>query len=283
MGILKKKRGRKEQETEVTLDLGYEKAYLIETPEECGLVIGKTHGIGARSSQQDSFGVSDLAKDVVLEKGVMAVLADGMGGLSAGEKASMATIISCLHYFDTHTFEGSVPDGLVEMTESVNAEVKEVLGDLCGTSGSTMVAAYVRDDELYWVSVGDSRIFLYRDGELTQLNRDHNYAADLMEKVDAGELTMEEALADPQRNALTSYIGIALLERIDGNREALELLAGDRIMLVSDGVYNTLSEAEILALMQYAVGKSMMSLGVQIESRKKPNQDNYTALLLEVQ
>lgn len=274
---LKRLKGKKE---EVTLDLGYEKNYLTEMPAECGLTIGKAHGIGKRSRQQDSFGISDLKEEVIAEKGILAILADGMGGLSDGEKASMATVISCLNYFDTHDMDEDISEYLVSMAENANREVREALGGRSGASGSTLAAALVKEKKLFWLSVGDSRIFLYRDGILEQLSKDHNYAAQLQEKVKTGEITPEEALNDPQKNALTSYIGISLLEEIDYNTVALR--EDDRILLMSDGAYNSLTEEEMIESMQFPVGKSMMRIGMQIEGKRKKNQDNYTALILEI-
>lgn len=276
LGIFGRKR------CEATIDLGYERTYQIETPAECGLLIGKAHGIGTRNKQQDSFGISELKMDIIEEKGVLAVLADGMGGLSGGEKASMATVISCLHYFDTHNMKEDVVKHLVSMVQNANMEVKEALGGSSGESGSTLAAALVKDRELFWLSVGDSRIFLYRDGVLEQMSKDHNYAADLRERVEAGELTPEEAFNDPQKNALTSYIGIRQLEKIDYAKKPIALQKEDRILLVSDGVYNSLTTKEIADSMQFSIGKSMMRLGMQIEGKRKKNQDNYTAIVLEV-
>lgn len=276
------KRRFKKEKVQVTVDLGYEKAYQIETPEDCELRIGKAHGIGARSKQQDSFGVSQMQEDVIRDKGILAILADGMGGMANGEKASMATVISCLNYFDTHDMSESVSDDMLAMAENANVEVKDVLGDSRGASGSTLVGVHIKDGEMFWVSVGDSRIFLYRDGELQQISRDHNYAAVLQERVEAGEITQEEALCDPQKDALTSYIGIEFLEEIDYNTESLALFEGDKILLTSDGVYNTLTTEEIEDALKFSAGRAMMHLGMQVEGKKKKNQDNYTALVLEV-
>ena len=270
------------KQKEITVDLGHEKTYQIDTPEGCGVLLGKVHGIGRRSKQQDSFGVSELKEDNVRDKGILAVVADGMGGLSDGEKASMATVISCLNYFETHSSTENASEVLVSMAENANTEVKEVLEESGGFSGSTLIAALVKEKELFWVSIGDSHIYLYRDEELIQLNKDHNYAETLQEKVDAGEITQEEALHDPQKNALTSYIGIAQLEQIDYNTESLALFEGDRILLMSDGVYNTLTEEEIIDSMQFPIGRSMMHLGMQVEGKRKKNQDNYTMLLIEM-
>ncbi len=278
-GILKQKK----KEMSPTLDLGYEKTYLIETPENCGVRIGKLHGIGKRNKQQDAFGISDLKEEVIESKGILAILADGMGGLSDGEKASMATVISCLNYFEMHDMDEETPVRFVDMAENANREVKEVLGSASGSSGSTLAAALVRNGKIFWVSVGDSRIFLYRDGQLSQVSKDHNYAAQLLEMAEAGEMDEEEALNDPQRNALTSYIGIRFLEKIDYNEEALEAESGDRILLLSDGVYNSVTEEEMIKSMKLPLARAMMQLGMQVEEKRKRNQDNYTAIVLEIE
>lgn len=277
-GILR----RKKTEKEVTLDLGYEKSYQIETPEGCGVRIGKLHGVGKRNKQQDAFGISDLKDEVIESKGILAILADGMGGLAAGEKASMATVISCLNYFETHDMDEETPARFVDMAENANREVKEVLGADSGSSGSTLAAVLVKGRNVFWASVGDSRIFHCRDGVLTQMSRDHNYAAQLREMAEAGEVDAEEVIRNPQRNALTSYIGISSLEEIDYNEEALGAESGDRILLLSDGVYNSVTEEELTESMELPLGKAMMHIGMQVEEKRKKNQDNYTAIVLEI-
>lgn len=273
--------GKRIKDVEKTVDLGMERPYIVNVPSETGIAISKLNNVGKRKSQQDSFGISDLDADMIQQKGILAVVADGMGGLSAGEKASMATVISALNYFDTNKME-NIPEKLHEMIENANEQVKEVVGITKGQSGSTIVCVHIIDHQMFFVSVGDSRILLIRDGEVCQLNREHNYEADLLEMVQDGRLTMEEALQDPQKDALTSYIGIDCLERIDQNLEEIELYEGDRILLITDGVYNTLSDAEILSSMEYSAGRAMMHIEMQIEAKNRPNQDNYTAVLIEI-
>ena len=241
----------------------------------------RQNNVGKRKSQQDSFGISDFDEDTVQQKGILAVVADGMGGLSGGERASMATVISALNYFDTNEME-NIPVKLREMIENANEQVKEVVGITKGQSGSTIVCVHIMDHQMFFASVGDSRILLIRDGEIFQLNKEHNYEADLLEMVQDGRMTMEEALQDPQKDALTSYIGIDCLERIDQNLTEIELFEGDRILLITDGVYNTLSDAEILSSMEYSAGRAMMHIEMQIEAKNRPNQDNYTAVLIEI-
>ena len=274
--------GKRIRQIEKTVDLGMEKTYMVEVPVDAVIKIAKLHNMGKRKSQQDSFGISDLDADTLNQKGLLAVVADGMGGLAGGEKASMATVISVLNYFDTHDFD-KVPENLQEMVENANEQVKEIVGITRGQSGSTIVSIYIKDYQMFFVSVGDSRILLIRDGELYQLNKEHNYEADLLELVNEGKLTMEEAMQDPQKNALTSYIGIDSLERIDQNLTEIELFEGDRILLITDGVYNALSDVEIMNSMEYPAGRAMMHMEMQIEGKNLTNQDNYTALLIEIE
>ena len=273
--------GKRIKNIEKTVDLGMEKPYVFNIPSEIGIAISKLNNVGKRKSQQDSFGISDFDEDTVQQKGILAVVADGMGGLSGGERASMATVISALNYFDTNEME-NIPVKLREMIENANEQVKEVVGITKGQSGSTIVCVHIMDHQMFFASVGDSRILLIRDGEIFQLNKEHNYEADLLEMVQDGRMTMEEALQDPQKDALTSYIGIDCLERIDQNLTEIELFEGDRILLITDGVYNTLSDAEILSSMEYSAGRAMMHIEMQIEAKNRPNQDNYTAVLIEI-
>lgn len=274
--------GKRIKQIEKTISLGIENMYRIDVPENMGFKVAKLHSVGKRQEQQDAFGVSDLDPDIVKQKGFFAIVADGMGGLTSGEKASMATVISALNYFDTHECT-SIPDGLLDMVEVANEQVKEIVGITKGQSGSTMIGVLIKGEELFFVSVGDSRILLIHDEELRQLNCEHNYEMDLMKRVESGEMTIEEVKGNPQRHALTSYIGIPVLQKIDQNIDGVEIFPEDRILMMTDGVYNTLSEEEILSAMDYAPEKAMMNLEMQIRSKNKENQDNYTALLIEIQ
>ena len=114
-----------------------------------------------------------------------------------------------------------------------------------GQTGSTLAAAVIKDDELYWVSVGDSRIYLYRRGEMTQLTTDHDYARELAREAALGNISPEEAATHPQRQALTSYLGLPFLSEIDRNEDPIILEPGDRILLCSDGLYKTIPDEEI--------------------------------------
>lgn len=106
--------------------------------------------------------------------------------------------------------------------------------------GSTVVAVLLRGGALHFISVGDSRIYLLRRGELLQLNHEHTYGALLRERAALGEIDPEEPYINPRRDALTAYIGMGRLKRIDRNEQPIPLQPGDKVLLCSDGVFNAL-------------------------------------------
>ena len=203
---IKGRKGKKEAvKIEKTLDLGCRELYQVDTGGAGGVSIGKLHGIGTREKQQDAFGISDVSH--IEEKGLLLVLADGMGGLSGGETASMETVVACLSYFDSMEMAEEPEEYFSHMMEYANEQVKKALGSHHGDGGSTAVAVWLWEHSMFYISVGDSRLLLFREGELTQLNREHNYLTILLEKAMRGEITLDEAenlnsLADLIRNGM---------------------------------------------------------------------------------
>jgi serine/threonine protein phosphatase PrpC len=245
--------------------------------------IGNTHHIGARESQQDSFGISDISnKELCDKKGVFAIVADGMGGLANGGDISAIVTSSMLKYFNENPFHSEPEIEFLNMVGTANEEVNKYLGkDGRVKGGSTVVSAILKNMQLYWLAVGDSRIYLIRNGAIIQINSEHTYGADLDEKVAMGEISIEDAQSNTQRNALTSYLGMGRLEKIDRNIRPLQLLRGDRIILMSDGVFGTLSDEEILSTMDAPTYESAARMEQIILSKNKSKQDNFTAVILE--
>ena len=246
--------------------------------------IGKVHAIGKRENQQDSFAYSDVAdQEIVEEKGMLLLVADGMGGMLNGAEVSATVAIESLRYFDTHDLPQSIPEYLEDMAQYVNGEVNEFLGrDGIGRSGSTLVVVHIKDHAVHWLSIGDSCIYLYRSqtNELMRLNILHNYGTQLNERLMNGEMTLEEVMAEPNKHALTSYIGAGEIALIDQNDEPLVLEPGDRIVLMSDGI-ETVSEEELCGILRYDVEEAALKLRYLIEQKNKKNQDNFTAMIVE--
>ncbi len=244
--------------------------------------VGNVQNIGQRESQQDSFGLSDMSNKALCEqKGLFAIVADGMGGLSNGAEVSALVTRSMLGSFSTRPFTADTPQELLNMLSYANKEVNGFLKNVKDRSGSTVVAVLLKDKMLHWISVGDSRICLIRNGAILQLNREHTYASELDEKAAKGEISYEKAQSDPQRNALTSYLGMGELEKIDRSLRPLQLTPGDRVLLMSDGVFGTLSDEEILSTMNLVPYESVALLEELILKKNKRGQDNFTAILIE--
>ena len=243
-----------------------------------GISLGKIHDIGRRDYQQDSFGQTAVLRNT----GILAVLADGMGGLSGGERVSQKIVMEALTFGSTLQ-ANQVPTALPGMVAGINRAVNQMLGPKgLYTSGSTVVSALITGNALRWISVGDSRVYLYRDGQLSQLSRDHDLLQDWMPDILEGKRSMAEALRDPNGRKLTSFIGMGELRHVDYNRTPIPLLPGDRVLLMSDGIYGTVSDAEMAAILRDcgSVQLAASHIGQRIMGAALPYQDNYTLIVL---
>lgn len=258
--------------------------YMVETFKTSEVRIGKVHAIGKRENQQDSFAYSDVDnKETVQEKGMLMLVADGMGGMSNGAEISTTVAVECLRYFDNNDLKDGVPRYLEDMAQYVNSKVNELLGRKgIGRGGSTLVAMHIKDKKAYWISIGDSLIYMYHADSLVRLNKLHNYETQLRERVQSGEMTMQEAMLEPNKAALTSYIGAGEIALIDQNMEPIQLRQGDRVVLMSDGVGGTVSKDELCSVLWYDAEEAALKLRYLIEQKNKKNQDNFTALIIEV-
>lgn len=250
-----------------------------------GVQIGYVSNIGARSSQQDNWGISDINNThLVNERGVLAVVADGMGGLSNGAEVSGIVVAMFKELFSRLTLERDDAQELIYMVFEAQKVAKEYILSIGGEmSGSTVVAVIINDNKLHFVSVGDSRIYLLRGGKLLMLNRDHVYATELDIKAAMGDISIQDSIMDSQRGSLTNYIGMDELKEVDYNRLPISLAQGDKILLMSDGVFGTLSEAEIIAAVdRYNPTVGASNLEAAVQSHNKPGQDNFTAVIVSV-
>ena len=151
-------------------------------------------------------------------------------------------------------------------------------------SGATLVSIIIDENNLYWASVGDSRIYIIRGDEIAQVNAEHNYYMTLKNRVEAGEITEEEAQNDPSKEALISYIGIGGIELADINQAPFSLENGDLIVLCSDGLYRILND-EAIKLIVRSFSENIplaahMLVNTATENRQK-NQDNTTAIVVK--
>jgi len=239
--------------------------------------VGKLHQIGDRESQQDCLAVSPT--ELYDARGILAVVADGMGGLSDGDKMSQTAASAMMNGF-MNCREYS-PELILALTVEANQAVNRVLGANQGRSGTTLVAGIVKDGMFNYVSVGDSRICLYRQGLLTQLNREHVFRNELRVQAVNGLGTLWDAGTHPKAAGLTSYLGMGSLKYIDIPAEPLRVCRGDKIILMSDGVYNAMTLPELEAALAMPAQQAADAIGQTIHTKAYRNQDNYTAVILQ--
>lgn len=234
--------------------------------------------LGARERQEDAFRIiqqddRDPGADLLL------LLADGMGGHVGGDVASALV----LEAFETQFIQTSrIPKPqprLVEAMEVANAALRDRIAQdpaLTGM-GATLIAVFKIGNRLHWLSVGDSLLYLFRDGALRRLNADHSVHGELLELVQKGQMSRQEADNHPRRNALRSAMTGDRIALVDTGHIALQ--AQDLFVLASDGI-ETLDEAQIAALM--AQGDSVRTLGAAllsaVEAERRPKQDNTTVV-----
>lgn len=241
--------------------------------------IGKVHGQGARSYQQDSFGVSD--PEMLKGNGLLAVVADGMGGLSDGDKISTAVVETVLDGFTYSQGQGTPEQVLLTLTQWAVREVNRFLGpDHYRSSGSTMAMGMIRDGRFSWVSVGDSRICLYRGGQLIQLNREHDLKQKLALQAINGEISLQEVYTNKQKDGLVCFMGMGALDQVDLPSTPVTLIPGDQLIIMTDGIYNALEESEICAALDKGAEGAPAELEQAIQKKAYPDQDNYTAVIL---
>lgn len=243
------------------------------------VVVGKLHEQGARSEQQDCFGVSDVS--LLQTHGVLAVVADGMGGLTDGGKMSMAVVESILDSFFLYQGMYTMEQQLVMLAQKAVERVNALLApsDL-KKHGSTLVMGLIREGKFSFLSVGDSRVCLYRDGVLMQLNREHIYKNALALEAVNGEVSLQEVYSDQRAGGLTSFLGMGALQQIDFPAEPVRLLAGDKLLLMSDGVYNALDQSELTKCLDAEPEEAVEQIRTAIQEKAYVNQDNYTAVVI---
>lgn len=235
---------------------------------------------GDRESQQDAMGYH-LPSKKDMEKGLLAVVADGMGGLQNGGELSSLAAQEVLRHFESTPAAQSPVVELCDLCAQAARKVEAFLAPIgLGTGGTTLAVVLIRDGYLSFLSVGDSRIGLVRGGGLLWLNRLHCYGAQLAESAIRGELPLSEALKDPQRQALTSYLGSDEPLLVDCSQEPIRLLPHDRVLLMTDGVSGTLSRAEIAAAANAPAERAARMLEQGVFAKKKPEQDNFTAIVI---
>lgn len=207
------------------------------------------------------------------EEPVVLAVADGMGGAVAGEIASRIAIDAAM---------GEPADAAITPGDRVRAGNEAVLAaveedhKLFGMGTTLTLGLFVPAGLLQVAHIGDSRMYLFRDGELQQLTHDHTLVAEL---VAIGQLTPEQAETHPRRNLVTRVIGT---EKVNVDEFDLDLKPGDRIVICSDGLNSMLRDAEISAILFKADAPSDAAWSLVEAANAAGGTDNTTVAVVDV-
>jgi PPM family protein phosphatase len=240
--------------------------------------------VGARESQEDDYCFCPLTAEENGIEGLLLVLADGMGGHAGGSLASRLVVESFVDEFCS--VNGDIPKRLLTSLRASERRVREEIvrrKDLFNEMGSTVVGVVWTAGRLYWVSVGDSGLYLYRNRQVTRLNADHSMAPILEERAARGEITQKQAAEDPERNMLRSAIAADPPELYELRDLPFELRAGDLILAASDGL-GTLDIKELSVEMGRSAGRSAEDIAgallAAVSAADHPKQDNVTVAVI---
>ncbi len=202
-----------------------------------------THPGMARDHNEDAIWVTPADHPRAAARGRLVIVADGMGGHNAGEVASQAAVRGVFdrYYADN---EADVHRSLDNAVRRTNAELhnQAQANPAQRGMGTTLTAAVIRGNRVYWAHVGDSRLYLIRGGQIEQLTSDHSWVE---EQVRAGVLTRLQAESHPQRNVITRALATNPDVKVDhGDRE---LAASDVLLLCSDGLNTEVGDAQMAA------------------------------------
>lgn len=206
-----------------------------------------------------------------------AILADGMGGHSAGEVASRTAVDTIAAILRQTTRGISARERLESAVQAAHSVIREKSRQSirCRGMGTTVVVALVEGNVLYHAHVGDSRLYLLRGGEFRCLTRDHTLQ---QEFIDQGLYTPEEAREKVSRNILTKALGLEPQISIDCNE--LDILPGDRFLICCDGLYEMLTDHEMGALLNRPHALDEVGLDMVELANARGSKDNVSVIII---
>ncbi len=218
-------------------------------------------------------------QDAVMANGSLFVVADGMGGHQGGEEASQIAVGSMSRISSVDSVD-ELADAVVNANRLIRAK-GAVVPEL-GGMGTTVVAMGVLppangQHQLGAANVGDSRLYVYEDGDFTQISEDHSLVGELER---AGQITADEAARHPQRNVVTRALGAD--DEVQVDTWVIPIRNGQRYLMCSDGLVNEVSDAEIKDELATMDEPSDVASRLVSAANNSGGRDNITVLILDV-
>lgn len=240
------------------------------------LDIAELQLLGDRKEQQDSCGFFTLGDYTI------GVLADGMGGHAGGREASQLVARSIKKFLDSADLASPTVD-LLKATHHANLAIKNAINqtpELQGM-GTTLISVLANRKGFWYLSVGDSPLFLYRDKKLQRINANHAYVEELKQQVLNKEITQEALESHSKKHAITSVLMGVDIPLIDNPQEFMSWQQDDYLILASDGI-ETLNEKEITKICQNSddVKLCAQNLINAVDKKKQLRQDNCSIVVI---
>jgi protein phosphatase len=240
---------------------------------------------GERANQEDCWKVQRVNGSSAEQQSVIAILSDGMGGHASGEVASELACDQFLRSFTSQN--GAITERLEHSLTASNAALGRAVlenAELSGM-GCTLVACYVDQKGLYFASVGDSLLLLYRGRKVKRINQDHSIGALLDKQAEAQIISRTQAVNSPRRHTLRSALTGAEIPLKDICERPIGLVPGDWLLIASDGL-EALSQGEIERIMSAvsnaAPQSAVAALLRGVVNKRSANQDNTSIIALKV-
>lgn len=209
-------------------------------------IYGDTHIGEVRSTNQDSFRYRVISQELLY-----AVVCDGMGGENGGQVASQTAVEMIGNMLGRDIHPGIGKGEIKSVLECAVAGANAIVHDMARREpglkgmGTTVAAVVVQESTAFILSAGDSRVYRYAEGKVSQLTRDHTVVQLLLER---GEITEDEAKIHPQRHYITRALGVEPLLATDFMEYTLK--EGESLLICSDGLYNYVSEKQMPGLLE---------------------------------
>ncbi len=239
------------------------------------VAIGNAQIIGTREKQDDSFATS------IMPYGVMAIVADGIGGYINGNLASKIAVETYLDEFERRNATDNISYYFQTSAVLSNGRIRDEFGEAKG--GTTAVAVVLAEGKMYWTSVGDSNIAVIRNRRLIEINRKENVKNWLEDQYLAGAINKEAAMGGPMDKRLVNYLGYDGFKKASESDRPILLKKKDQILIYSDGV-EVIGQIELENIMSRkgTAQKKAEMIMEAIENKKVNSKDNSTIIILEV-
>lgn len=212
------------------------------------------------------------------------IVADGVGGNKSGEIASSTAVEKLAQFVKDNDLDAcETPDEIFAFfTEAIDMANESIYrqgqkNSMNRGMATTIVMAYIYDDSTYITNIGDSRAYLYRDGLLKRITKDHTYVNELIEK---GVITKGEAEYHQQKNVITKALGAEKGAEPDFYKVGLK--NNDILVLCSDGLYGEVGEEKMANLMEYSSSMNDLSARLVDEAIRAGGRDNITVICVRI-